>query len=123
MPADDILQLVTILIILVLVMAAAFFTTRFIVRYQQGSHSGNNIEVIETYRLSPNMYAQILRLGKTYVAVAVCKDTVTKLAELQEEEVVRISASSAEGSSFQDILARLKKPAADDSIQGKEGQE
>lgn len=123
MPADDILQLVTILIILILVMAAAYFVTRYIARYGQGATGGNNIEVIETYRLSPNMYAQILRLGETYVAVAVCKDTVTKLAQLRPDEVQRVKASGAEGSSFQDILARLKKPAGDEAIQGKEGQE
>ena len=123
MPADDILQLVTILIILILVMAAAFFVTRLIARYGQGTTGGNNIEVIETYRLSPNMYAQILRLGETYVAVAVCKETVTKLAELRADEVQRITDPGAEGSSFKDILARFKKPAEDASTQGKEGQE
>ena len=112
MPADDILQLVTILIILVLVMAAAYFVTRFLGRYAQGAHGGNNIEVIETYRLSPSMYTQILRLGKTYVAVAVCKDTVTKLAELQEDEIERISSSPAEGSSFKDVLALWKQKGA-----------
>ena len=123
MPADDILQLVTILIILVLVMAAAYITTRYIARFQQGTRSGNNIEVIETYRLSPNMYAQIVRMGKTYVAIAVCKDTVTKLAELQEDEVIISDTVSAEGSSFQDILARLKKPSGEDADKRKEGQE
>ena len=123
MPADDILQLVTILIILVLVMVAAYYVTRLFGRMQQGTHGGNNIEVIETYRLSPNTYTQILRLGKTYVAIAVCKDTVTKLAELQEDEIQFLTASPAEGSSFKDVLARLKNPSGSDSIQGKEGQE
>ena len=124
MPADDILQLVTILILLILVMAAAFFVARYIGRVQQGTRSGNNIEVIETYRLSPNIYTQILRLGKTYVAIAVSKDTVTKLAELTEDEILQMTEdSSQKAGSFTDILARLKNQALDDALQKEEGQE
>lgn len=115
MPADDILQLLTILIILILVMAAAFVTTRYIARFQQVKSSGGNIEVIETYRLTATQYVQIIRLGGTYVAVAVCKDTVTKLAELTSDELVKLNTAQKEGSNFKDVLSFIKNKGNDAS--------
>lgn len=69
--------------------------------------SGTNVEVIETFRLSQNKLVQILRLGESYVAVAVCKDTVTVLREIPAEELKE--EMRERGMSFRDLLKNASK--------------
>ena len=70
---------------------------------------GSNFEVIDTFRLTQNKYVQILRIGKKYMAVAICKDTVTVLRELDESEIVfHDSDLSKKAVSFEDIFNKAK---------------
>jgi flagellar protein FliO/FliZ len=86
---DSVVQFITVLIIFVVVLGATWLTTRYIAGFQKGKMRGNNFEMIDSFRLSQNKYVQIIRIGGRYLAVAVCKDTVTVLTELTEDEIVR----------------------------------
>ncbi len=85
---DSFLQLCTVLFIFVFVLAVTWFATRWIANIQNGQNiHGANIEVVETYRLTANKYIQIVRAGEKYLAIAVCKDTVTMLAEIPDGQI------------------------------------
>ena len=84
---DSYAQFITVLIIFVLVLAVTALVTRWIANYQKEQSVNVNIEVIETTRISGNKYIQIVRLGEKYVAIAVCKDTVTLLGEISKEQL------------------------------------
>lgn len=86
---DSIIQFLTVLIIFVFVLGATWFTTRYIAGVQKGKLKGNNFEIIDSFRISQNKYMQIIRIGDRYLAIAVCKDTVTVLTELSEDVVIR----------------------------------
>ncbi len=49
--------------------------------------SSGNMELVEAFRIAPGKYIQIVKIGTRYLALAVCKDTVTLLTELREDEV------------------------------------
>lgn len=49
---------------------------------------GKNVKVLETMRISNSKYIQILKIGNKCFAIAVCKDTVTYLCEVNEEELI-----------------------------------
>lgn len=85
---DSFVQLMTVLILFVVVLGITWLVTRYIAGFQKGRMQGNNFEVIDSLRISQNKYIQILRIGNHYVAMAVCKDTVTVLAELSKDEIV-----------------------------------
>lgn len=85
--ADSYAQLITVLVIFILVLAVTMFVTRWMANYQKQQNAGTNIEIIETSRIANNKYVQILRIGETYLAVAVCKDTVTMLGEIPKEQL------------------------------------
>ncbi|MGN0131769.1 MAG: flagellar biosynthetic protein FliO [Lachnospiraceae bacterium] len=85
---DSAVQFLTVLIIFVFVLGATWLTTRYIAGFQKGKMRGNNFEIVDSFRISQNKYIQILRIGNRYLAVAVCKDTVTVLTELTEDEIV-----------------------------------
>jgi flagellar protein FliO/FliZ len=97
-------QFVTLLVVFVLVLALTAFTTKWISGYQKRQNAGSNIEVIETGRIANGKYVQIVRVGEKYLVIAVCKDTVTMLGEIQKEDLK--ANGTAQGIRFKDILAR-----------------
>lgn len=109
---DAVAQFITVLIIFVAVLALTYYTTKWTANYQKGKLTSRNIEVIETFKLTTNKYIQIIRTGEKYLAIALCKDTVTVLAELTESEIKRAEEGREDGFSFQAILdkAKMTKP-------------
>ena len=104
---DGIAQFFTVIVIFILVLPVTLGVTRWIGKYQSRISTGNNIEVLESVRISPQSYAEILRIGKKYVAVAVCKEKVTFLCELDKEEI-NFSKSDEQGG-FAGILNQIVK--------------
>ena len=80
-------QFITVLILFVLVLGVTAVVTKWIAGYQKQQGTGSNIQVIETSRISNNKYIQIVRVGDTYMVIAVCKDTVTMLGQISEESL------------------------------------
>lgn len=106
---DSYIQFMTVLIIFVFVLAITYWVTKWTAGYQKSRTTGANMEMIEALRLSNNKYVQIIRIGQKYLAVAVCKDTVTMLAEIPEDELSLPEEGMSKASSFKDVLANLQK--------------
>lgn len=106
---NGIVQLITVAVLFVLVLVLTYFTTRFVGRYQKGQLSGSNIQVLDTMRLSQNKLIQIIRVGEKYFAVAVCKDTITLLGEIDGDKLVIKEQSGQSNVDFESILRRFRK--------------
>jgi len=81
-------QMLVALFAFVVVLILSVVVTRWLGRFQQGNLANKNIRTIETFQLSTNKYIQIVQVGKKYIVIVVCKDTVTKLGELTEDEIL-----------------------------------
>ena len=119
---DSFAQFITVFIIFIFVLVMTYGVTRWISKYQKTQYVGTNIEVVETSRLTANKYLQIVRTGNKYIVIAVCKDTVTMLTELSEEELKLQEVSSGETLDFKTVLASFKgkKTEADSKDDGNE---
>ena len=107
---NSVAELFTLIIIWIIVCVIAYYTSKFIATYQNGCAKVANIEVIETYRLTNNKYIQIIRTGEKYSAIAVCKDNITFICELTEDEIVKVTQTSqASFASFKDMFEKLNK--------------
>lgn len=104
---NSFVQFLTVLILFLFVLVITYFTTRYIAGIEKNKYTAGNMELIETLRISNNKYLQILKIGSRYLCIAVCKDTVTMLAELNEEEIKEISYNSPQVN-FQNILEKMK---------------
>lgn len=111
---NGIAQLFTVAVLFIIVLVMTYFTTRFIGNYQKGHMSGDNIQVIDTMRLSQSKLIQIVRTGDKYFAIAVCKDTVTLLGEIDKNEIVVRSQGNVTNEKFENILNRFRKKEQDD---------
>lgn len=103
----SILQFITLIIVFVIVLFITYGTTRFIGSYQRSAGATTNFDIIDTYRISNTKYIQIIRVGKKYLAISVCKDNITMLTELSEDEIT-IPEITKNMDSFSKILEKVK---------------
>lgn len=105
-------QLFTLLIVFIFVLAATYFATRFVGNYQKNKLSGSNIQILETMRISNTKYIQVIKVGGKCFAIAVTKDNVSFLCELNEDELIYNSSSDTgtiNKESFKAVLEKFKK--------------
>ena len=106
---NNVSRFFTLIFIFIFVLAITYFTTKYIANLQKGKNISGNIRILETSRITQDKYIQIVKIGEKYVAIAVAKNGVTKLAELSEEEL-KLPEIEADGSKgFRDILNRFTK--------------
>lgn len=97
------------LIMFVLVLVTTIFATRWVAKFQQGQTVNRNFKIIETYRIAPQKYLQIIEAGGKYILIAVCKDSVTMLTELEEENIMELPEQTLQiNESFQEILQKIR---------------
>ena len=108
-------QLLTLIVVFAIVLGLTYFATRYVGNLQKEKLSGSNIKVLETLRISNTKYIQIVKIGSNCFAIAVCKDTVTYLCELDEETLVyKDSSGQFKSESFKAILDKFKKDKPED---------
>ncbi len=102
---ESALKLVGLIILCAIIIAASYFTTRFVGKKQQNMSGGSNFRSIDVYRLSQNKYLQIIQAGKRYFLIAVSKDSVETIAELSEDDIVNFPSDKKV--SFKEIMAKV----------------
>lgn len=101
-------KLILLLIVFVLILVASYYFTKWYARSGFIKNQSPNIQVVETFPMGPGKQICIIRLGKQYAAVAVCKDTVTYLTTLSEDELILEQRQLPEGD-FRDIFGDMLK--------------
>lgn len=118
---DGYAQLITVLVIFAIVLAITAVVTRYIARYQKTQGAGGNIEVVETVQITAGKYIQLVRLGDTYAAIAICKDTVTMLCQIPKEQIYIKDVSGSQGMRFREFLDNvLHREAASQKPEGEQ---
>lgn len=108
MGADSYLQLVTVLIIFVVVLAATLYVTKWMANYQKGSSLSKNIEIIDTCKISTNKYIQIVRIGERHVVLAISGEQITNLGDVNGDDLILPKDNECETLSFKDVLNKIK---------------
>ena len=68
-----------------------------------------NISVIETYRVSVNSFIQIIKVADKYLVIAVGKDNIRLLTELDEDNVIIPElANNADMKQFKEFFENAK---------------
>ena len=112
---EALVQLITLVLIFALVLGLTYFVTRFVGNYQKNKLTGTNISVIETIRISSSKYIQLIQIGSRYFAIAVCKDTVTLIGEIEQDDLVLTdNTTQVQSESFKTILDKFKKDKPED---------
>ena len=110
----NVLQLIGTLLVFIIVIAACYFVTRFVGGKQLAQQKNSNFDVLDTMRLAQNRYLQIVQVGRRYFVIAISKDNISLISELQEEDIVCRRQNRPNQAGFQDILANFRKKKAAD---------
>jgi len=104
---DGVVQFITVLLIFVFVLVITYFTTKFVGGYQQRMLTTSNIKVIESMRIANNKYLQIVSVGDKTFVIALAKDTVTYIGEVDSESL-KFKDPSVKSENFKQILEKVK---------------
>ena len=106
--ADNGARLITAFFIFLLVLAVTWVVTKWIAGFQKGRMSSGNIEIVETCCLSQTKYIQIIRGGSRYLVIGVCKDSITMLTSMEEDEL-NLEEAEKKQETFQEVFQRVKE--------------
>lgn len=104
----SIAELVFLLVVFALVLAACVFTTRFIGTRQMQRGRNSNFKPLETYQVAQNRYLQLVQIGTRYFIISVTKENIHFIAEMKEEEIIARPEKSGTQKTFRDILSEFK---------------
>ena len=115
-------SIVKLILITVLVLVLAFYSTRLIAKYQNYAWSAkNNIQFIESYRVGGNKMVAIAKIGEKYFALGIGKEEIHVIAELKKDDLklpdqmVDATVEKTPKMSFKEVLANMKGNAKDDN--------
>lgn len=107
--------MIGLLILLIVLLFAASFVSKWYAGAMSGKKYAGNIKIIETYPIGQGKMIQIIQVGKKYIALVQTKDSVVFLTELTQEDLLikePVQMPRTEGFSemFQEIQKHKKKP-------------
>ena len=105
---NNILQLIASLFVFVLVLALTYFVTKWIAKSGAIQSHSRNIKVIETFKIAPNKYVQIIQLGTKYYSIGITKENIIFLTSLEEEQLdLQQMDGTAQNPSFKEAMEKM----------------
>lgn len=114
---ENLFQLLGLMILFILILVAAYFASRLTGNSAVSNYKKRNIKIIETYKLGPNKFLQIIEVSGKYILIGVSKDNIEYLTELDKEQVIQLEGGIAPYG-FKDILRSVKKKIEKDNNEG-----
>ena len=115
---DSFVQFITVLLIFVFVLAVTYLVTKWIGGFNRRQSISGNIELIESARIAPNIFVEIVRIGKRYVALSVSKDSSAYICDVPAEDIVFREDGSAGGINFSDIMNKVRNRGTAEDMTG-----
>ncbi|HBL83421.1 MAG: hypothetical protein A2Y17_04330 [Clostridiales bacterium GWF2_38_85] len=104
---DDFLQLLMPLIVVILVIIAAYFTTRWIAKKQNSFTSGKIIKVIERVMLSKDVFLAVVQVDSKNYLMSISSGKTELLTELDETVVERYKTNGQTGDFMSIFMSAL----------------
>lgn len=109
---ESLINLLGVFILFLLILAAAYYTSKWIGKAKFLQQNNKNIQVIETFRLNQSKYIQIVKIGSKYVVIGISKEHMDVITELTEDELnLSITEQNTPDINvdFKDVLAKIMK--------------
>ncbi|MCR5418215.1 MAG: flagellar biosynthetic protein FliO [Lachnospiraceae bacterium] len=103
---DSVVRLITVFLLFLFVLGITYVTSRYVAGFQKKRMGSANLSVVEAARISPNVVLEIVRAGNKYLLIAIAKDGVTLLGELDEDSLVFGEGAAPMPEQFGEILGR-----------------
>ena len=119
-------QFITVLLIFIIVLIVTYAVTKWIGGIQKSQSRSGSIEVIESARIAPGVFIEIVRIGQKYVALSVSKDSSSYICDVPKEDICLNKGTDSGTLNFEGILSKMKDRfdvKEDSDISGKDRDE
>ena len=106
----NIFQFVVVLVIFIGILFLTGFATKWIATYMhnQNFNSNSNFHVVDSLNMGPNHKLVLVKVGKDkYFVLGMGKESISKVGELSEDELVEQTDRSSTQKSFDSILSKF----------------
>jgi flagellar protein FliO/FliZ len=110
---DSLLQLFGLTLLFIIILIVTYYTTKFIGGVKLNQMKKGNIKVLETFRITQNKYLQLVQIGTKYIVIAIGKNEIHCITELQESDLILQDQSVKKDINFLDILSKIAKKQED----------
>ena len=115
---SSILSVISLILIFIFIVALAYFTTKFISRYQNNSmNSRSNIRVIESFRMGSNKFVAIIEVSNNFYVIGVGKEEITLIDKLDSDSISNIKNGQmkelGKKIDFKEILSQIKNKSVE----------
>ena len=111
---ESFLSLFGVIIMFCIILALCYIVTRWLGGSGLLQQQNKNISVVESYKLGPNQFIQIVKIGNKYISIGIGKDHIEYLSEIPEEgldleQYITVNSKNQSPESFKDIFSKVSK--------------
>lgn len=106
---DSVFQLIGVSILFIIILVITYYTTKLVGGVKMGMTKNSNFKVLETFKVTQNKYLQLIQVGTRYFVIAIGKDDIRFLAELNENEIIRQDEAKLQTGNFTELFHSVLK--------------
>lgn len=106
--SNSIWELIGLVLLLIAILIATYYTTKFVGRVKENQLKTSNFELIDSYRIAPSKMLQIIKVSNKYLVISISKDTIEFITELEEDQVTIKDRELTDKLSFKNIFDNIK---------------
>jgi len=84
---DNVMQLLGLIVLFFVILFGSVFITRWIGLHGMNLNQSKNFTIIESFTIAQNKCIQIIKVADKYIAIAVSKENIEFLCELDENKI------------------------------------
>ena len=101
-------QIFGMLVAFALIVAAAYFVSKYFGKYALKSKENSNIKIVETSRITVDKYLQIIDVNGQYFLIGISKNNINLISEIDSDRIKVCTPKEIEKFSFKEFLEKAK---------------
>ena len=101
-------QIFGMLVAFAVIVAAAYFVSKYFGKYAVKARENSNIKVVETSRVTADKYLQIVEVGGRYFLIGITKTNISLISEVDGDRIKANLPVETERFSFKEFLDKAK---------------
>jgi len=90
------------------IVAAAYFVSKYFGKYAVKARENSNIKVVETSRITVDKYLQIIEVNGQFFLIGISKNNINLISELDADKIKACIPKEIERFSFKEFLEKAK---------------
>ncbi len=104
----SIAQIFGMLVAFIVIVAAAYFVSKYFGQYALKARGNSNIKVVETSRITVDKYLQIIEVNGQYFLIGISKNNINLISEIDSDRIKACIPKEIVKFSFKEFLEKAK---------------